>query len=236
MSTTTQIAWILLLLCPLLDAVYNKTGLLIMPFSHTHRGYIGKGKVCPPKTVAVGFRMKIQMPEDVDQFVEAEAELISAEERKDFSALNAVRLLCSDDSEAISAEGLRGKWTELMRCQGKRDYIHGVRLKSEPWKGWAVDDVGATNFEAECKSGAKLSHAGLSRHGRGEWGPIARCPPEAPAVCGIKTRIDGLIDNSRGRGRGRSKILKSMMLVHQVQDAAGDSAGLTQLQLKCCQI
>ena len=38
-----------------------------MPFSHTHRGYIGKGKVCPPKTVAVGFRMKIQMPEDVDQ-------------------------------------------------------------------------------------------------------------------------------------------------------------------------
>lgn len=182
--------------------------------------------------------------------------MISAEERKDFSALNAVRLLCSDDSEAISAEGLRGKWTELMRCQGKRDYIHGVRLKSEPWKGWgktllhtgygqtmmililflAVDDVGATNFEAECKSGAKLSHAGLSRHGRGEWGPIARCPPEAPAVCGIKTRIDGLIDNSRGRGRGRSKILKSMMLVHQVQDAAGDSAGLTQLQLKCCQI
>ena len=102
--------------------------------------------------------------------------MISAEERKDFSALNAVRLLCSDDSEAISAEGLRGKWTELMRCQGKRDYIHGVRLKSEPWKGWgktllhwrwqpimflimflAVDDVGATNFEAECKSGAKLS-------------------------------------------------------------------------------
>ena len=98
----------------------------------------------------------------------------------------------------------------------------------------AVDDVGATNFEAECKSGAKLSHAGLSRHGRGEWGPVARCPPEAPAVCGIKTRIDGLIDNSRGRGR--NKILKSMRLVHQVQDAAGDSAGLTQLQLKCCQI
>ena len=38
-----------------------------MPFSHTHRGAIGKGKVCPPKTVAVGFRMKIQMPEDIDQ-------------------------------------------------------------------------------------------------------------------------------------------------------------------------
>ena len=51
--------------------------------------------------------------------LEAEAELISADERRDYSALNAVRLLCSDDSEAISAEGLRGKWTEYMKCQGK---------------------------------------------------------------------------------------------------------------------
>ena len=68
--------------------------------------------------------------------VEADADLISAEDRKDFSALNAIRLTCSDDSEAVSLEGLRGKWTEFMRCQGKRDYIHGVRLKSEPWKGW----------------------------------------------------------------------------------------------------
>ena len=31
--------------------------------------------------------------------LEAEAELISADERRDYSALNAVRLLCSDDSE-----------------------------------------------------------------------------------------------------------------------------------------
>ena len=53
------------MLSPLLEAVYNETELLIMPFSHTHRGTIGKGKVCPPKTVAVGFRMKIQMPEDI---------------------------------------------------------------------------------------------------------------------------------------------------------------------------
>lgn len=186
--------------------------------------------------------------------MEAEAELISAEERRDYSALNAVRLLCSDDTEAVSAEGLRGKWTEYMKCQGKKDFIHGVRLKSEPWKGWgktckkplflmhflqkpfftAIDDVGATNFEAICKSGATLSHAGIANNGRGEWGPVAYCPEAAPAVCGIKTRIDGLIDNSGGRGR--NKILKSMMLVHQVPDAAGDSAGLTQIQLKCCKI
>ena len=68
--------------------------------------------------------------------VEVEAELLSADERRDYSALNAIRLLCSDDSEAISAEGVRGKWTEHMKCQGKTDFINGVRLKSEPWKGW----------------------------------------------------------------------------------------------------
>ena len=66
----------------------------------------------------------------------AEAELISLEERRDYSALNAVRLLCSNGKEAISAEGVRGKWTVRMKCQGKRDFIHGVRLKSEPWQGY----------------------------------------------------------------------------------------------------
>ena len=54
------------------------------------------------------------------------------------------------------------------------------------------------------------------------------------SVCHIKIRIYGIIDNSGGRGR--NKILKSMMLVHQVPDATGDSAGLTQIQLKCCKM
>ena len=46
---------------------YNETEFLIMPQTHTQRGAIGKGKVCPPRSVAVGFRMKIQMPEDIDE-------------------------------------------------------------------------------------------------------------------------------------------------------------------------
>ncbi len=61
----------------------------------------------------------------------------------------------------------------------------------------AIDDVGATNFEAVCKSGARLSHSGIANNGRGEWGPVAYCPKVAPAVCGIKTRIDGLIGKIR---------------------------------------
>ena len=45
---------------------YNETSINITPFSHSHRGAIGIGRVCPPGRVAQGFRMKIQMPEDID--------------------------------------------------------------------------------------------------------------------------------------------------------------------------
>ena len=51
--------------------------------------------------------------------------------------------------EAISAEGLRGKWTEYMKCQGKTDFITGVRLKSEPWKGWGKPSSQSTNKEVK---------------------------------------------------------------------------------------
>ena len=51
--------------------------------------------------------------------------------------------------EAISAEGLRGKWTEYMKCQGKTDFITGVRLKSEPWKGWGKPSSQSTNREVK---------------------------------------------------------------------------------------
>ena len=40
-----------------------------------------------------------------------------------------------------------------------------------------------------------------------------------------------IFDNSGGRGRN-----KIIMLVHQVPDATGDSAGHAQIQLKCCKI
>ena len=54
----------------------------------------------------------------------------------DNTALNAVRLLCSDGTEAITAEGEKGLWTDILKCQGHgNDYIVGVRVKSEKWLG-----------------------------------------------------------------------------------------------------
>ena len=55
-----------------------------------------------------------------------------------------------------------------------------------------TDDVGSTNVEFLCKSLVKLLHRPVPRwiNDRGEWGSWAECPKEAPAVCGIKSRID----------------------------------------------
>ena len=53
-------------LATMVKGAYRKTDLNIVPFTHTNRGHIGEGNICPYGKVAVGFRMKIQMPEDMD--------------------------------------------------------------------------------------------------------------------------------------------------------------------------
>ena len=50
-----------------IEGAYNMTEYVIRPPTMTHRGAIGAGRVCPPNTVAKGFRMKIQVPDDADE-------------------------------------------------------------------------------------------------------------------------------------------------------------------------
>ena len=54
------------------------------------------------------------------------------------------------------------------------------------------DDLGAINFEARCKSGVLLQHKRVNNwfRNRGIWSKWRHCPREAPAVCGIKSRVD----------------------------------------------
>ena len=82
------------------------------------------------------------------------------------------------------------------------------------------DDIGAINFEAKCKSGVSLQHKRVANwfRQRGRWSRWKHCPREAPAVCGIKVRVD------------------SDLLEHETPDVKGDRAGLTEVQLKCCQV
>jgi hypothetical protein len=50
----------------MIEAVYNETEIVINPHSDSNRGSIGIGRICPKNTVAVGFRLKIQRPEDTE--------------------------------------------------------------------------------------------------------------------------------------------------------------------------
>ena len=45
-----------------------------------------------------------------------------------------------------------------------------------------------------------------------------RCPDIAPAICGIKARVD------------------FERLEHETPDTTGDKAGLTEVQMRCCSI
>ncbi len=51
---------------------------------------------------------------------------------------------------------------------------------------------------------------------------FCRCPEAAPAVCGVKARLDA---DPRAGG-----------LAHETPDVKGDEAGLTEVQFKCCKI
>ncbi len=187
---------------------YNATDIVIRPNSLNRRGVIGPGRLCPKGSVAEGFRMKMEPYRALD----------------DNSALNAVRLICSGtETEAKSTEGHRGEWTEVAKCR-KDDFISAVKIKSEHWLGWDRDDLGALDLEAECSSGVRLRHRrrpGWITARRGVWSDEARCPPEAPAVCGLKVRLD-----EPGRRGG---------LFEREPDLKSDSAGLTEVQFKCCE-
>ena len=75
----------------------------------------------------------------------------------DNTALNAVRLLCSDGTEAITAEGEKGLWTDILKCQGHgNDYIVGVRIKSEKWLGVGRRLRSSTHLKLQKKLGGEV--------------------------------------------------------------------------------
>ena len=128
---------------------YKPTDIFIRPPVQNRRGHIGKGNVCPKNGYAIAFRMKMHNyvrnefadiqpgPSEVGN---NNAIFLSSTSvgKLDNTALNGVRLKCSgSDKEVKSAEGTDGLWTDFLKCQGNGDYITGVRIKSEKWRGWS---------------------------------------------------------------------------------------------------
>nr|XP_008175664.1 vitelline membrane outer layer protein 1 homolog [Chrysemys picta bellii] len=131
-------------------------------------GTWGAEQSCPGNSFAIGFSLKVELPQLAG----------------DDTALNGIRLLCSDGSTIQSNVGPWGSWGPVKKCpSGQR--LTQFRLRVEPCRG-LKDDTAANNIEFVCTGGAELRGDGLRR---GNWGPQScSCGPRG--ICTIATKVE----------------------------------------------
>uniref|UniRef100_A0A8C4WUL5 Vitelline membrane outer layer protein 1 homolog n=1 Tax=Gopherus evgoodei TaxID=1825980 RepID=A0A8C4WUL5_9SAUR len=119
-------------------------------------GTWGEEQSCPGNSFAIGFSLKVELPQLAG----------------DDTALNGIRLLCSDN---IPWGG---------KCpSGQR--LTQFRLRVEPCQG-LKDDTAANNIEFVCTGGAELKGDGRCW---GKWGPQSRsCGPRG--ISTIATKVE----------------------------------------------
>lgn len=106
----------------------------------------------------------------------------------DDSALNSVRLTCSDPKATtiMSHPGLWGSWQKGQRCLGSGTYLTGARMRIEPDMG-GRDDSGANDVQFRCQNGDTNASEGGGTWG--DWGSNVECPA-GTAVCGLSVRVE----------------------------------------------
>nr|XP_048689517.1 vitelline membrane outer layer protein 1-like [Caretta caretta] len=131
-------------------------------------GKWGEEETCPNKSFAIGFSMKVELPQ------------LSGDD----TALNGIRLLCSNGRTIQSNVGPWGFWSPVMKCpSGQR--LTQFRLRVESCQG-LKDDTAADNIEFVCTGGVELKG-----HGRcwGKWGPQSRSCGQR-GICTIATKVE----------------------------------------------
>ncbi|XP_016848148.1 vitelline membrane outer layer protein 1 [Anolis carolinensis] len=172
MDLSINTAFFLVLSCCLWDADARIVNFILTVPNGGSWGNWEFGQSCPTG-YANAFSLKVQ----------------KSQGKGDDTALNGIRLYCTNGDVIQSAAGPWGDWTAIQRCPSGNLNSFSLRVEKKQLAG---DDTAANNIRFSCEDGTVLTGHGTDW---GEFGQKSRLCPIG-GICGLQT----MVEEDKGKG------------------------------------